>query len=391
MFIPERAVYRAVLDLDGAPPPGQRVWRGRVASIATELHVSPADAALLISASTVGLLLSVLTWSWIADRIGRVRAMKISLITATLLGLAVAAWPGLRGILVLRLLEGIALGGLPAVAMAYLREEIHASRVAVAAALYISGTSVGGLLGRVVAAPVSGVFGWRAGILCVSVIGAISTVVFLVAIPAPRGFGPTSKPPQGVLRTILAHLRRPAMVVLFLQGFFLMGSLVAVYNYLAFRLEGAPFHWSPTAASLLFFAYLAGTVSATVAGNLVVRRRRIDVLCGSSLLMILGLVAMLGTQVLLVIAGLLVFTAGFFGAHAVASGWVAIRAREGAAQAASLYNLFYYGGSSLFGWLCGLVFVAHGWTAMVLSLQVLVAAAVVLALASWHWGRHAEP
>lgn len=352
--------------------------------------MSAADASLLISASTVGLLLSVLAWAWISDRIGRVRTMKISLVSATFLSLAVAAWPGFRGILVLRLLDGIALGGLPAVAMAYLREEIHASRVSVAAALYVSGTSIGGLLGRVVAAPVSAFIGWRGGILCASLLGAIATLVFLVAIPAPRGFRPALQPASGVLRTILGHLRRPAMVVLFLQGFFLMGSLVTVYNYLAFRLEGAPFHWSPAATSLLFFAYLAGTVSATVAGNLVVQRGRIAVLCGASLLMMLGLLAMLATQAALVIVGLLVFTAGFFGAHAVASGWVVVRARAGASQAASLYNLFYYGGSSLFGWLCGIVFVDRGWTAMVVTLEGLLAAAIFLALADWHGARPKE-
>ena len=51
-----------------------------------------------------------------------------------------------------------------------------------------------------------------------------------------------------------------------------------------------------------------------------------------------------------VVGGLLLFTAGFFAAHAVASGWVPVRSRTGKAQASSLYTLFYYGGWSVLGW-----------------------------------------
>ena len=62
------------------------------------------------------------------------------------------------------------------------------------------------------------------------------------------------------------------------------------------------------------------------------------------------------------VVGLVTFTAGFFGAHAVASGWTPVAADPRArAQASSLYYLGYYAGSSVFGWALGLVFGSAGW------------------------------
>lgn len=349
----------------------------------------PADqAALLISAATIGLALSVLPWSWVADRIGRVRTMKISLILATLFGFAVPAWTDFHGILVLRILEGMALGGLPAVALTYLHEEVHPSHAAMAAAIYVSGTSVGGLIGRIVSAPVADSLGWRVSVFCVTLIGAASTLAFVLCIPAPRGFKAAAADHVPILRAVLSNLRRPEMVVLFLQGFLLMGGLVAVYNYLTFHLEAPPFSLSATAISLLLFAYLAGTVSASWAGSLAAANGRIKVLCGSIGVMVAGAILMLSSLISVFILGLVLFTAGFFGAHAIASGWVGHRARAGASQAASLYNLFYYAGSSFFGWGCGLVFVSAGWTATVLVVMGMALLAAILALA--HWRMHPQ-
>ena len=66
-----------------------------------------------------------LPWSWLADRVGRLRAMKIAISTAAVAGLLVALSPGLESLLVVRFLEGVALGGLPALAMTYLHDEVH--------------------------------------------------------------------------------------------------------------------------------------------------------------------------------------------------------------------------------------------------------------------------
>src|SRR4029079_2612870 len=91
--------------------------------ISTDLHVGSATAALTISASTVGLALGVIPWSTLADRIGRVKAMTISVGLATPVGLLVPFAPTYEALLAGRFVEGLFVGGVPAIAVAYLTEE----------------------------------------------------------------------------------------------------------------------------------------------------------------------------------------------------------------------------------------------------------------------------
>src|SRR5690625_7250438 len=92
--------------------------------ISADLSIRAEQAALTISAATLALALTVVPWSFVGDRIGRLRAMVIAVLSATVLGL-VAAWaPTFPLVLALRFLEGAALGGVPALAMAYLSEEM---------------------------------------------------------------------------------------------------------------------------------------------------------------------------------------------------------------------------------------------------------------------------
>ena len=159
------------------------------------------------------------------------------------------------------------------------------------------------------------------------------------------------------------NLRSRVQLALYAQGFLLMGAFVAVYNYLGFHLAQPPFSLAPAVVTLLFLAYLAGTVSSPRAGAVAVRRGRFPVLEASIGTTAAGAVLMAVPSTFVVIVGLIVFTAGFFAAHAVASGWTPVAAEpEARAQASSLYYLGYYGGSSLFGWLLGLVFTTVGWT-----------------------------
>src|SRR3954452_7647987 len=57
--------------------------------ISADLHIGAAAAALTISASTIGLAIGVIPWSTVADRIGRVRAISISVAVAAAVGLIV--------------------------------------------------------------------------------------------------------------------------------------------------------------------------------------------------------------------------------------------------------------------------------------------------------------
>lgn len=356
--------------------------QGVLPELSRDLGIGEAQAALAVSAATLGLACSVLVWSLLADRLGRLHTMNIAIIAAVILGLVVPFSPGFEWLLALRFVEGLALGGIPAIALAYLAEEVSHLHAAVAAGTYISGTSLGGLAGRLIAGPLSEFWNWRVGTLVVSIMAAIAASVFIALAPKPRGFTPVpfSSPDAVPLgRKLWMNLRRGRLLVLYAQGFLLMGGFVAVFNYLGFRLEAPPFLIPASLASLVFLAYLSGTWSSRASGLFVSRFARLPVLLGSIAVMLGGLLVTLVEWLPSVVAGMLLFTAGFFAAHALASGWIPLLAVGGRAQAASLYNLAYYGGSSLFGWAIGLLFNVWGWPGLVAGVGLLLLVAAALA------------
>ncbi|KQO62408.1 MFS transporter [Curtobacterium sp. Leaf261] len=353
--------------------------QGILPALATDLHVDASRSSLTISAATIGLALAVLPWSIVADRIGRVRAMRIALVAAAVLGLLMPWSPSFPVLMVVRVLEGIALGGVPAIAVTYLGEEVRARHAALAAGTYVSGTTIGGLLGRLVAGPVADVAGWRVGTFSVAVLATVAAVLFFLVAPEPRGFRARPVSVRRVVGAVGRHLRTPSLLVLYAQGFLLMGGFVAMYNYLAFRLEAPPFAMPAALASLLFLAYLAGTVSSRAAGGLADRVGRRRIMLASTAVMVVGALVTLSTSLVVVVVGLVVMTAGFFGAHSIASGWSGARAEADRAQSTSLYNFWYYAGSSVFGFLGGLAFVGIGWSGV-------VGMVVVLCVVAGVWG-----
>lgn len=351
--------------------------QGVLPQIADDLGTSADQAALTVSAATLGLAVTVVPWSFVGDRYGRRRAMLVAVVGATSIGLAAAWLPTFELVLAARLLEGAFLGGVPALAMAYLNEEVEARAAMVVAGWFVGGTTVGGLLGRIVATPVADLTSWRMGMTTVSALAAIAAVAFVLLAPPERRFVRV-RGERGIdrARRVLTNLRDGPLVGLYLIAFLLMGGFVATYNYLTFRLVADPYLLPAWLVGLTFLAYLAGTVSAPRAAVLASRHGRYPVMVVMVLVMLGGLLATLARPLWLVLGGLVVLTAGFFAAHSVASGWAGARAVTARAQSTGLYNLAYYGGSSLLGWAGGLAWEAAAWPGVV----GFVAAATVAAL-----------
>lgn len=378
MFAAGFAVFAQVFDAQAALP-----------AIAAQLDLPPSTAALTVSSTTIGLAVSVLPWTMVADRLGRVRAMTISLAVSSVLGILTPLLPTFEAVVAARALTGVMLGAVPAVAMAYFAEEMHADIVAVAAGTFVAGNTIGGIVGRLIAGPLSEIAGWRVALVVVAACAAVSAAVFLRLIPHPRGFAPHPRTARSLAGTVVRHLRNRHLLALYAQGFFVMGSFTVVYNYLGFHVTQPPFDVPTALVSLLFLVYLAGTVtsrwSAVVAQRIGFPRM---IACGLALMALggaLSLTPWLGT----VLLGMTVFTVGCFCAHPIASGQSGRQSVSGRAQATALYQLAWLSGASLLGWLGGVVYGTLGWPATVGLVAVFTAAAAV-ALAAGFSGRRAR-
>jgi YNFM family putative membrane transporter len=339
--------------------------------------ITPTQASLTVSVGTGALALAVLPLASVSESFGRRRTMVTSLVVASAVGLLLPMSPSFTVLLVLRAVQGAALAGLPATAMAYLGEEMSARALGGAMGIYIAGNSLGGMTGRLLSGLVADVAGWRTGMLADASLAVVCTVLIAWLLPVSRRFVAQPLALAPLLGGVRAALADPALRAVYAVAALLMGCFVGVYNFLGFRLVAAPFSVAPALVALIFVAYAVGSFSSPAAGRLTGRWGRPAVLGGSIAVVALGL-ALLATGTLwLVLPGLVLLTGGFFAAHSTASGWVAARAGGRArAQASGLYLLAYYGGSSAGGWLAGPAFTGAGWT----GLTVLVGAFLALAL-----------
>jgi YNFM family putative membrane transporter len=349
--------------------------------LATEFGVSSARSTLSLSLTTLGLGAALLVAGPWSDVVGRTRLIHLSLTASAVVGLACAFAPTWSALLALRLLQGIALAGLPAVATAYLREEMHPTTHARVAGLYIGGTALGGMAGRLVAGPVGELAGWRWGLAATALIGLACALVVRLALPPSRHFRPAPTGAAALLRMSRRAVSDPGLLALYAVGGCSVGALVAVFNTLGFRLTGAPFHLGLGAASLVFLVYPLGSVSSALSGRLADRHGRRAVLPVGCAVAVTGVLLTLPSQLPLVLGGLALLTVGFFAVHGVASGWVPARAHAGrisSGQAASLYLFTYYLGSSVFGSLAGRAWTDAGWPGVVaLSTGLLMVTALL--------------
>ena len=325
-------------------------------------NVTPAQSSLSLSLTTAALALAVFVAGFVSEGWSRHKLMTLSLTASALLTIGVSIAPHWHQLLVLRTLEGLALGGVPAVAMAYLAEEVHPDGLGLAMGLYVGGTAIGGMAGRVITGVVADLFSWRVAIGMIGVLGLLSMLVFRALLPPSRHFVPRRGLGFAHHRSALfRQFTRPGLPLLFLLGFVLMGSFVTLYNYIGYRLLAPPYQLNQTEIGAIFVVYLTGVVASPWSGRMADTFGRARVLIGSLLLMVFGLVLTMLHPLAAIATGIACVTFGFFAGHSVASGWVGRLAKDAKGQAAALYLLAYYIGSSVIGSYGGHVWAGHGW------------------------------
>ncbi|MFI9269173.1 MFS transporter [Kitasatospora sp. NPDC052896] len=358
--------------------------QGLLPLLSADLHLTPGQASWTTSAATFGLALALLPASALSDRYGRITVMTVSMLAASVIALALPFAPGLGALTALRALQGAALAGLPATAMAYLAEEVHPSALASAMGLYVAGNSVGGMAGRLVAGWVGAAWGWRWGLAAAALLALLATAGFRLLVPAARQFrrGPVDARALG--RTVAGHLRNPLLLRLYALGALFMAVFGTVYNTMGFRLVAAPFHLPQSLAASIFVVYLVGTASSAGAGRLTARLGRRGTLYVAIGLTTAGLLLSLADSLAGALLGLVLITAGFFAGHATASSSVGRSTATGRAQASALYLIAYYLGNSLGGTLGADAYHSTGWPgAATVGLTAMALAAAITLYASW--------
>lgn len=343
-----------------------------------EFGVGAALGSLPLSVCTGALAVGMLFAGTLSETFGRKRVMVISLVTTSLLALLTSLTDTFPALLAVRLLQGLALAGLPAVAIAYLSEEIAPASLTSAIGLYISGNAIGGMTGRILTATVTEHVSWRLALAVIGLICLLLSLHFARSLPPSTNFTRRPFAARYLASSLVKQLQDPGLLCLYGISFMIMGCFVTIYNYITFRLLAPPYFLSQSMVSLIFLVYLLGSFSSSLVGRHVARFGRDRMLYVSLATMVTGVVITLTMSVPGIAAGIGIFTWGFFAAHTIAASWVGSRARTAKAQASAIYLFSYYFGSSVSGTLGGVFWTTFGWQGVVLMILALLALAFCL-------------
>jgi YNFM family putative membrane transporter len=350
-------------------------------TFARVFHISPAASSLSLSVSTIVLTVSIFLSGIASERFGRKRIMALSMFGTGLLNLACAAAPGWHTLLLLRLLEGITAGGVPAVAMAYLAEEIEPAGLGSAMGVYVAGNALGGMVGRLLAGAVADIAGWRATFAVLAILGLIAALAFTRVLPESRNWRPSAgRDIAGHLQLFGLLLRRRRVALLLLVGFLIVGPFVTVYNYAGYRLSAAPYDLGQTAIGAIFLVYLFGIAGSTLSGRHAHRLGRAPTMALMIAIVIAGLLITLLEPLAAIIVGIALVTFGFFGTHVVASTWIGALGGRSKGHASALYLFSFYAGLSIHGAVGGWFWQRGGWPAVIAMAGSLALVTLLIAL-----------
>jgi YNFM family putative membrane transporter len=349
---------------------------------AKQFGVSPAMASLTLSFATGTLALCLLLVSFFSENIDRKKIMGTALTLSALLSICVSfIQDDLYILIAIRAIQGAVLAGFPAIAMAYINEEFNPKSLGYVMGIYVSGSSIGGLAGRLIVGVLTDHFSWNIAIGSLGALSLIISLAFWWMLPPSQHAVRVRVSLSRIKTSLINNLRNNRLVLLFGMAFLLMGSFVTVYNFVGIPLMGPPYHLSQTLIGFIFIIYLVGTFSSTWMGKLADQYSRRVVLLIGIAIMLMGALLTLLDPLLLKIMGLALFTFGFFGAHSIASSWVGSLAdKSEKAQASALYLLFYYAGSSIVGASGGLFLMKFGWGGVISAVSILILLAAACAM-----------
>ncbi|WP_296057178.1 MFS transporter [uncultured Amphritea sp.] len=349
-----------------------------------EFSLTTLEVSWSFTVTTLMLGLSLLFYGPLSDAVGRRVLMLVSMAGVCVCTLLLSRVESFSELVLLRGLQGMFLGGLPAIAIAYMGDEYSRKALLLAVGLYISGNSLGGISGRLIGGFIGDWLGWTDLFLVMGLLSCICMLLFWWLLPASRQFSPQPLNLSAMVSRLRDHLTNPLLLLVYLVGGLNFFIFINQYSYITFVLSDAPYHLSPVWIGLLFLTYLTGTVGSTLSGRMAQQIGQLNCIKMGIVILIAGSLLTLSSALPLIVMGFFINSFGFFFAHSSASSWVSHQATHARASASSLYLVFYYLGASSGGFYLDPFWHWLGWEGVVLGsvIVLLITLSLTLGLSS---------
>ncbi|MGM7702607.1 MFS transporter [Pseudalkalibacillus sp. Hm43] len=343
-----------------------------------EFNLTATASSFLMSASVVTMMIGLFILGFLSDRYGSKVIMIVSLMV-TIVTLATMAFStNFTLIVILRLVQGFFLAGVPASAMGYLGNAIDRRHIGVAMTFYIASNALGGMAGRVWGGYSTDQWGWESAVMSLAGVGVVALVSFIVLLPTERYATDETAYLQDDLKGMLVHLTDRRLIPLFAMGLLLQIMFTAVWTYLPFYLKGDPFNWSLKWISLTYFAYVLGVLAPPLASRFSNRLGLSRVMMGGLLLLGIGTWMTAIPSGTFIVLGLTLICTGFFVSHSMAAALVNKTASHHKSGASSFYLINYYLGVAIGSTAVGTLWDQFEWIGILSTSLLLVLIVIFL-------------
>ncbi|MBT2690565.1 MFS transporter [Bacillus sp. ISL-47] len=325
-------------------------------------NISSAASGLALSVAVISMIIGLLFFGFLSDRMGRTRIMHITLVCTMIPLLLMPLVPSFEIFLVLRFVQGFFMAGLPAAAIAYISEEVAPGSINLGITLYIAANGIGGMIGRIVTGYMADRTSWQISIYILFGFSILLFLLYFITLPKSHFFQESEISFKKDLTGMLSHLNNKLLFPAFAMGILLQFSFTGVWSYLPFYLEREPFGLAVKDISFTYLAYTLGMIGPILAGRMSIFMKKTTLVSFGTLILISGSLLTNVHSLSLVVVGLCLTCFGFFIAHSLMAAIVNERATHHKGGASSLYLVSYYLGVATGGSLTGLIWQNIGWT-----------------------------
>lgn len=349
-----------------------------IPQIAHGLSVAPATAAMLTTAFTLPYALVQPLLGALADMFSKTRLIAVCMLVLGILTLACSLVTNFETLMVLRVVAGIAAGGVFPIALAIAGDRVPVAQRQVAIGRLLFAAMAGNLLGASGAGVIGDLIGWR-GVFFVT--GAIDLIGLAVAIPGLRGV--EEKAGGFDISTLIANYRsvfsnplaKYCFGAVFVEALFLFG----VFPYMAGMLRSGGVTSASIAGIVIGGFAIGGIIYTFMVSWLLIHVGERNLMAAGGMAMAFGLVVIaLGLPWPIEFVNFILLGFSFYMLHGCIQVYVTELAPGARASSTAGHSSFFFLGQA-----AGPVVYGLGLSSGIGLVPVLLTGAVMLTLTGW--------
>ena len=338
-----------------------------------DFSATEVQAGMVVGATVMAIAIMSPFLGMLSDAVGRKSFIVGALLFLAIPTALIAQSPSIGWLGMWRFMQGLSVPGITVVTIAYIGEEFEGRAVTELMSFYVSGSVLGGFMGRFLLGHLHEFIGWRAGYYVMAAMTLIGALWVGKMLPSSRHF--VANPNfRSAMQTLGKHLTNRYVVTACLLGACVLFSLVGCFTFINLHLAGTPYELSTGALANIFAVYLIGVIITPLSTTLLRRFGAARTVRVAVIFSMLGALLTLVTPLWGIIIGLAIMSSGVFVTQAATISYIAVNVKNGRSLASGLYYMAYYAGGTMGAWLCGIVYARGQWSLTVwllLFVQVL--------------------